>query len=157
MSVSAHAHIFCGILPMMQGNLPREVLVVDDEALIRWSVSEALTDAGWTVRQAATGAEARAMVAALEERPFVVLLDLRLPDVSDLSLVRHLRASRPDVPVVIMTAHGSPEQARMAQTEGVFRVVDKPFDIATIVSVVGEAYTAAGWPPDEYSLSTMKR
>lgn len=137
------------ILPMMLGKLPRQVLVVDDEALIRWSVSEALADAGWIVRQASTGAEARAAASTLQGCPYVVLLDLRLPDVADLSLMRALRADRPDVPIVIMTAHGTPEQTRMAREAGVYRVVDKPFDIGAVVAILDEAYTSASWPADE--------
>lgn len=140
-----------GILPMMQGKLPRQVLVVDDEALIRWSVSEALAEAGWIVQQAATGAEARAAADRLQGLPFAVLLDLRLPDVADLSLMQALRAHRPDVPIVIMTAHGTPEHTRQAKEAGVYRVVDKPFDIATVVSILDEAYTSARWPEDESS------
>jgi len=136
---------------MMLGKLPRQVLVVDDEALIRWSVSEALADAGWIVRQAATGAEARAAADRLQGCPFVVLLDLRLPDVADLSLMRDLRTHRPDVPIVIMTAHGTPEQTRDAREAGVYRVVDKPFDIGTVVAILDEAYTSAEWPADESS------
>lgn len=151
MSLGLYEDTVRGILPMMQGKLPRQVLVVDDEALIRWSVSEALADAGWIVRQAATGAEARAEADRMQGCPFVVLLDLRLPDVADLSLMRDLRAHRPDVPVVIMTAHGTPEQTRMARDAGVFRVVDKPFDIATVVAVLDAAYTSAAWPADESS------
>lgn len=141
---------FRGILPMMQGKLPRSVLVVDDEALIRWSVSEGLADAGWVVRQAATGAEARAIADQLDGQPFVILLDLRLPDVADLSLVRDLRARRPDVPLIIMTAYGTPEQTRIARASGVYGVVDKPFDIGAVVSLVDEAYTAAKWPEDGF-------
>jgi len=140
---------FRGILPMMQGKLPRSVLVVDDEALIRWSIAEGLTDAGWVVRQASTGAEARAAAEALAGQPFVILLDLRLPDVADLSLMRDLRARRPDVPLIIMTAYGTPEQASIARAAGVYRVVDKPFDVGRVVALVDEAYTAAQWPEDE--------
>jgi len=134
---------------MMQGKLPRSVLIVDDEALIRWSVSEALTDAGWLVRQASTGAEARAAVDRLAGQPFVILLDLRLPDVADLSLMRDLRERRPDVPLILMTAYGTPEQARTARSAGVYGVVDKPFDVGSVVALLDEAYTAAQWPEDE--------
>lgn len=151
MSLGLYDDTVRGILPMMLGKLPRQVLVVDDEALIRWSVSEALADAGWIVRQASTGAEARAAVDLLDGCPFVVLLDLRLPDVADLSLMRELRTHRPDVPIVIMTAHGTPEQTRIAREAGVYRVVDKPFDIGTVVAVLDEAYTSATWPADESS------
>lgn len=151
MSLGVYDDTVRGILPMMQGKVPRQVLVVDDEALIRWSVSEALADAGWIVKQAATGAEARREADALQGHPFAVLLDLRLPDVADLSLMRDLRAHHPDVPIVIMTAHGTPEQARAAWDAGVYRVVDKPFDIGTVVRLLDEAYTSAAWPEDESS------
>lgn len=138
-----------GILPMMQGKLPRSVLVVDDEALIRWSVSEGLTEAGWLVRQAANGAEARAVADELAGQPFVILLDLRLPDVNDLSLVHDLRVRHPHVPLILMTAYGTPDQTLMARRAGVVDVLDKPFDIGRVVTLIDEAYTAARWPADE--------
>lgn len=119
--------------------VPRTVLVVDDEALIRWSLSEGLADAGWTVQQAATGADARAAVRALEGQPFIILLDLRLPDVSDLSLVREIRAARPDVPMIVMTAHGTTDDAAQALAAGVFSFVGKPFDVVEVVALVAAA------------------
>jgi DNA-binding NtrC family response regulator len=119
--------------------MPRTVLVVDDEALIRWSLSEGLTDAGWTVRQAASGAEARAAVRSLHDQPFVILVDLRLPDVSDLSLVRELRALRPDVPMIVMTAHGTADDATQAREAGVYSFVGKPFDVVEMVALVDAA------------------
>jgi DNA-binding NtrC family response regulator len=119
--------------------VPRTVLVVDDEALIRWSLSEGLTDAGWAVRQAASGAEARAAVRSLQGQPFVMVLDLRLPDVSDLSLVRELRALRPDVPMIVMTAHGTSDDATHAREAGVHSFVGKPFDIVEMVALVDAA------------------
>lgn len=149
MSLGAVGRDGWGILPMMQGIMPRSVLIVDDEALIRWSVSEALTDAGWIVRQASNGVEARAAADRLAGQPYVILLDLRLPDVADLSLMRDLRERRPDVPLILMTAYGTAEQTDFAKASGVYRVVDKPFDIGALVALVDEAYTAAQWPVDE--------
>jgi DNA-binding NtrC family response regulator len=127
------------ILPMASEIVPRTVLVVDDEALIRWSISEGLADAGWTVRQAANGADARKAVHALAGQPFVIVLDLRLPDVSDLSLVREIRAARPDVPMIVMTAHGTNDDAAQALEAGVFSFVGKPFDVGEIVALVDAA------------------
>jgi len=127
------------ILPMMREIVPKTALVVDDEALIRWSLSEGLADAGWTVRQAATGAEARAAVQSLAGQPFVILLDLRLPDVSDLSLVCEIRAARPDVPMIVMTAHGTNDDAAQALAAGCYSFVGKPFDVVEIVALVGAA------------------
>lgn len=115
------------------------VLIVDDEALIRWSLSERLTEEGYPVRQASTGAEALAVLATFVDQPVIVLLDLRLPDVNDLRLFRRIRAERPDVPVILMTAHGSAEHAQEAMAEGAFRFVGKPFDVAAIARLVDEA------------------
>ena len=124
--------------------LPRPVvLVIDDEPLIRWSLSEALSDHGYAVRQAANGAEARQVLEDSLGEPIVVLLDLRLPDVVDLSLLRDIRARRPDAPVVIMTAHGTDEDARSAKRLGAFKFVTKPFDVGKMVDLVGEAWSAA--------------
>jgi DNA-binding NtrC family response regulator len=115
------------------------VLVVDDEPLIRWSLSEGLSDAGYRVQQAANGAEARQAVAAAAAAPLIVVLDLRLPDVADLSLLRHIRSCRPDVPVVMMTAHGSADDAHQATSLGAFRFVTKPFDVAEMIGLVDAA------------------
>lgn len=115
------------------------VLVVDDEALIRWSLSERLAEEGYPVRQASSGAEALTVLSALVDHPTVVLLDLRLPDVNDLSLFRKIRSMRPDVPVILMTAHGSAEDADEAMAEGAFRFVAKPFDVAQMTALVAEA------------------
>ncbi len=120
----------------------RVVLVVDDEPLIRWSLSEALSEQGYAVRQAASGAEARHELEASLGEPLVVLLDLRLPDVADLSLLSDIRARRPDAPVVMMTAHGSDEDARNAKRLGVFKFVTKPFDVGEMIDLVGEAWVA---------------
>ena len=123
--------------------LPRPVvLVVDDEPLIRWSLSEGLTEKGYCVRQAATGAEARDLIEASLGEPLVIVLDLRLPDVVDLSLLRDIRARRPDAPVVMMSAHGTDEDARSARRLGAFRFVTKPFDVGEMVDFVRDAWAA---------------
>lgn len=129
------------ITRMMREKLPTPmVLVVDDEPLIRWSLSEGFTESGYAVRLAANGAEARAVLAGAGGTPMVVLLDLRLPDVTDLSLLREVRTRWPALPVVMMTAHGSADDEAMAREMGVFRFVDKPFDVSEIVSIVDDAW-----------------
>jgi two-component system nitrogen regulation response regulator GlnG len=116
------------------------VLVIDDEALIRWSLSEGLTEFGYVVRLAATGAEARGALATFGDQPLVVVLDLRLPDVADLSLLEEIRSRRPDAPVIIMTAFGQPEDAARAKSLGVAAFVGKPFDIGEMVRAIGSAW-----------------
>jgi DNA-binding response OmpR family regulator len=120
------------------------VLVVDDEALIRWALCEGLTESGYLVHEAANGAEARAAVAATRAVPLIVVLDLRLPDVADLSLLADIRAARPDVPVLMMTAHGTAEHAAEAFRLGARAFITKPFDVREVVAQVRAA--SAGGP-----------
>lgn len=117
------------------------VLVVDDEALIRWSLSEGLTENGYAVTLAGTAAEARSALASFGDDPLVVVLDLRLPDMADLSLLRDIRAARPDAPVIVMTAFGTPEDARQAAALGAKEFIGKPFDVSEMVRLVESAWT----------------
>jgi two-component system response regulator PilR (NtrC family) len=116
------------------------VLVVEDEPLIRWSIAETLAQEGHTVVEASN---ATAAVQALTETsgPIdVVLLDYRLPDSSDLGLLADVRRLRPDSAVVVMTAYGTPEVTKGALELGAYRVVNKPFDMHGLASLVLEAY-----------------
>lgn len=116
------------------------VLVVEDEALIRWSIAETLAQEGHTVVEASN---ATAAVQALTETPGpidVVLLDYRLPGSSDLGLLATVRRLRPDSAVVVMTAYGTPEVTKGALELGAYRVVNKPFDMHGLESLVLEAY-----------------
>ncbi|HEX5069266.1 MAG TPA: response regulator [Vicinamibacterales bacterium] len=117
-----------------------EVLVVDDEPLIRWSLSEGLTENGYGVRLAGNAAEARAALALIGQQPLVVLLDLRLPDVVDLSLLAEIRRRWPGAKVVMMSAHGTADDMTRATELGAVSFVEKPFDVTEVVRIVGEAW-----------------
>ena len=116
------------------------VLVVEDESLIRWSIAETLAREGHTVIEASNAATA---VQTLTDTPTpidVVLLDDRLPDSRDLGLVATVRRLRPDSAVVMMTASGTPEVAAGALDLGVYRVMNKPFDMRSLASTLVEAH-----------------
>jgi two-component system NtrC family response regulator/two-component system response regulator AtoC len=115
------------------------VLVVDDEPLIRWSIAEALGECGYPVIEAETGSAAiRAMEAATD--PFgVVVLDLRLPDSDNLSLLTRLHELSPAAQIIMMTAHGTGEVAEEAQARGAFGFLNKPFELSAMASLVAEA------------------
>ena len=84
------------------------ILVVDDEPLIRWSLSETLADAGHRIVEAGDGCSAVDAVTTTR-RPFdVVLLDFRLPDSDDLSLLSRIRRLAPQSRIIVMTAFGTP-------------------------------------------------
>ena len=107
---------------------PRQVLVVDDEPLIRWSVSETLSDLGYRVKQASDAASALRTVTTATRSFDVVILDLRLPDMRDLSLLATLRQLLPRALLVLMTAFGTAEIVAAAQALGA-AVLDKPFEL----------------------------
>jgi DNA-binding NtrC family response regulator len=126
---------------MWQKSSPRRVLVVDDEPLIRWSLAESLIDAGSSVVEAENG---RAALRSLSEAaPDVIVLDYRLPDSNDLNLLASIRRLAPHSPVILMTAFGTPEVVRGALELGVFCVLSKPFEVAELVSLVGQAHASA--------------
>ena len=118
------------------------VLVVDDEMLIRWSVVETLAEQGHRVHEAC---DARSALGALRDAPEpfdVALLDLRLPDSNDLSLLEKVRRLVPSMAVVMMTAFGSPDVVAGALELGAYDVVSKPFDIHRIERVLLDAHEA---------------
>ncbi len=116
------------------------VLVVEDEALIRWSIAETLAHEGHTVIEANGATTAVQTLTEAREPIDVVLLDYRLPDSSDLGLVAHVRRLRPDSAIVMMTADGAPEVTKDALDLGVYRVMNKPFDMQSLGSLVLEAH-----------------
>lgn len=115
---------------------PLHVLVVDDEPLIRWSVTETLADLGLDVEQADSAASALHAITAAAPSFDVIVLDLRLPDMNDLSLLATIRQLIPQTPVVLMTAFGTPEVLAQARELGVLGVLNKPFELADLSRLV---------------------
>jgi DNA-binding NtrC family response regulator len=117
----------------MPKKLPRRVLVVDDELLMRWSIAETLKAHGDTVLEAENG------VGALRAPVDVVVLDYRLPDTTNLSLLPEIRRIAPTTPVIVMTACGTPELTEGTLRLGAYDVMDKPFDLSTLEAMVSRA------------------
>ena len=115
------------------------VLVVDDEPLIRWSLTETLNDCGYQVVEAGDARTARAAIGEAGREFDVVVLDYRLPDSEDLSLLACIREHAPKTQVILMTAFGTPEVVRGALDLGAFRVVPKPFEMHDLADLVAEA------------------
>jgi len=114
------------------------VLVVDDEPLIRWSLRKGLTKSGYDVVEAGSAAQALDAITT-DPRPFdVVILDYRLPDRRDLSLLMQVRHLLPNAAVLMMTAYGEDEMRTQALALGVCAVVDKPFQVARFVALVDQ-------------------
>ena len=89
------------------------------------------------MRVAGTGDAARAVVTAW--RPHVVLLDLMLPDVNGLDLLRDFRAAAPDTQVVMVTGYGSVPKVVEAMNGGAFGFIEKPIDAMLLLAVLDKA------------------
>ena len=128
---------------MSKNSPPLRILVVDDEALIRWSLVQTLTDSGHDTVEAMDGADAIRAVSEAPEPFDVALLDFRLPDSNDLTLLSRLRRLSPATQIVLMTAYGTPEVVQGALDLGVFRVVAKPLDMNDVTTLVTHAHAAS--------------
>ena len=107
----------------MSGSL----LVVDDDAVVREALVEALAEAGYEVRAAGDGARAVALLA--ERAPDVVLSDVRMPGMDGLALLALLRERAPEIPVLLMTAFDDMPTVVAAMREGATDFLVKPLDL----------------------------
>lgn len=113
------------------------ILVVEDEPALRLTLKEALASEGYAVETAADGAEA--MRALERPRLALVLLDLRLPDVEGLDLLERILERRPDMPVVMITAYSTIENAVAAMRAGAADFLPKPFSPHELRETVARA------------------
>jgi len=100
-------------------------------------VGQLLTDLGYSVEEATDAASALRIVTTSPEPFAVVVLDLRLPDMDDLSLLGTLRQLMPDAQLILMTAFGSPEIMADAAARGV-EVLSKPFELSDLSRMILE-------------------
>ena len=112
----------------------RRVLVVDDEANVRLSLLAMLEPMGVQAEAVEGGRDA---LARLEEETFdLVLLDLKMPGMGGMEVLREVNSRAPDVPVIIVTAHGDIETAVEAIQAGAANFIEKPFALSQIRTLV---------------------
>ncbi len=113
------------------------VLVIDDDASLRFTLEAVLTDAGFVVEACESGP---AGLAGFEARGAdVVLTDLAMPGMDGMQVLERMRAGDPSVPVMMLTAHGSERVAVAAIKSGAFDYIPKPFDPDELVLAVRRA------------------
>ena len=117
------------------------ILIVEDEKLIRWSMSQALEQLGHVVEQAETAGAA--LEAVEREAPDLILLDYKLPDRTGTEIMPELRRISPHMPVIMITAHASIPGAVEALKEGVCDYISKPFEINELLQAVSCALEAS--------------
>jgi two-component system response regulator AtoC len=112
------------------------LLVVDDEELVRWSLRERFRRDGYTVVEAATAAAALEQIAGSID---LVLLDYKLPDGDGLTVLRRIKDTSPDTPVILMTAFSTVENAVEAMKHGAYHYLNKPFNLDDVAITVEKA------------------
>jgi two-component system response regulator (stage 0 sporulation protein F) len=115
------------------------ILIVDDQYGIRILLNEVLKKEGYNTLQAANGPEAVKL--AKEHNPDLVLLDMKLPGMDGIEILKRMKADNPDIRAIIMTAYGELDMIQEAKSIGAITHVPKPFDIDDIRKTVKEHLT----------------
>ena len=110
------------------------ILIIDDEEHMRWIVQKAMSKVGYKTALAADGREGLAMIPIAG--PDLILLDLKLPDMSGLDVLRAVKLEYPRLPVIMITAHGTVETAIEAMKIGAADYISKPFDIEELKIII---------------------
>ena len=113
------------------------ILVVDDEKLIRWSLQQTLVKAGYELETAESGTAATSVMR--QDAPDLVLLDLKLPDIDGIQVLRHIKETQPGIPVVIMTAYADVPTAVEAMRLGAYDYIAKPIDFENLAVTIRNA------------------
>ncbi len=115
----------------------KKILIVDDEHLIRWSFSKKLESWGYLPETASNGKEAMALINNFN--PDIVLLDLNLPDINGIQLLKEIKSLNASIPVIIITAYGTIEQAVKAIRDGAYDFITKPVNYENLQNTIKNA------------------
>lgn len=121
---------------MTMADAPRQVLIVEDDEVLRARLARAFADRGFRVRQAADGE--RALTAVREASPDIAIVDLRMPGMPGLDVVREVKRLAPGSAIVVLTAYGSIATAVEALRLGARHYLTKPADVDDILAALGE-------------------
>lgn len=111
------------------------ILLVDDDAGVRFALSEVLVERGYRVICASSGPQALTSLDGVD----VVVTDFSMPGMDGLELVSQIVARAPSLPVILLTAHGSENLVRIASSRGACSCLSKPFDIDDVARVIEQA------------------
>ncbi|MFH1941910.1 MAG: sigma-54 dependent transcriptional regulator [bacterium] len=115
----------------------RKILVVDDEESVRYSFQRFLEEQKYNIETAKNGGEALKMIS--NKKYDLIILDVRLPDMSGLDLLKNIKAADSKAVVLIITAFGTMETAIEATKLGAYDYILKPFDIPSMKVLIDEA------------------
>ncbi len=118
----------------------KKILIVDDEKLIRWSVRQKLNEWDLEVVEAEDAREALRIFP--QESPDLVILDVNLPDEKGTELLKQFRNAVPELPVVMITAYGSIDDAVSSMRSGAYDFITKPIDFLKLQNTIQNALEA---------------
>ena len=119
-----------------------EVWIVDDDESLRWVLEKALKQAQMNTR---SFERAEHLLEAIEGgSPDVLITDVRMPGMSGIALLERLHQLRPDLPIIVITAHSDLDNAVAAYKGGAFEYLPKPFDIDEAIDLVRKAARSSG-------------
>jgi DNA-binding NtrC family response regulator len=127
-----------GVARSPAGSAVANVIVADDETLLRWALGQRLSRDGHVVSEAMDGATALDLLAVVSP-PTVVVLDVKLPDMSGLAVLEEIGRRRPDAAVVMMTAYWAAGALEQARRLGARALLAKPVDLDQVAAAVDEA------------------
>jgi CheY-like chemotaxis protein len=127
-----------GIYMDFDAEAPSKVLLVDDEKEFVQTLSERLFTRNVGTAVAYSGEEALAIIE--DDEPEVVVLDLQMPGIDGIEVLRRVKKGHPDTQVIILTGHGSEREEQIAQELGAFAYLNKPVDINVLSKTMKEAY-----------------
>ena len=118
--------------------IPLRLLLVDDDAAVRWSLSETLAEEGHEVRAAENAEQALAQLN--EYAPDLILSDIRMPGLDGIELLKRVKQHAPSVDVVLMTAYDDMPTVVKAMREGAFNFLVKPLESKELSAVLQRAF-----------------
>ena len=135
--------------------LQKTILVVDDEDDVRESVREVLSDEGYRVVDTADGARVLEMIR--DEKPELVLLDIWMPQVDGIGLLKEIKSQEPELNVVMVSGHGNIHTAVTATKYGAFDFIEKPVSLDGLLTTVQRALGDAPVTSDPPSVTKAAR
>jgi len=126
------------IYPIGEFEMPPKILLVDDEKEFVHTLSERLQTRNLDSAVVYDGEEALAFIES--EEPEVMVLDLKMPGIDGIEVLRRVKRTHPNVEVIILTGHGSDKEKQIAADLGAYAYLQKPIDIDLLAQTMREAY-----------------
>ena len=126
---------------MPANNLQIPIWIIDDDQSMRWVLDKTLSNNGYRVNAFESGSEALAKFkrTPLEERPALIITDVRMPGINGFELLKQIKNISPQTPIIVMTAYTDLDTTVQAFHEGAFEYLPKPFDIDDALKLVARA------------------